>query len=200
MSAIRPFEPVSDLQLLAAIDRAERHSRCSGVQRGRIAEHLGFARGARTTRLLRPQIDALIAAGALMCGKRHGSIVWGLMPAGRRRLARARRDGKNLDLPEAPQHQRWRASRQQATSRIDEFRGELRRTLTDAQALLDSECQATAWSDLSRRLRQQCALLGWALYCIHEWAEPDDAQPDTDVSRRLRELHLIGGDLSGPLP
>jgi hypothetical protein len=199
-SDVRLFEPVSDLQLPAAIDRAERHSQAKGVQRGRIAEHLGFARSPSTTRRLRPQVEKLVAAGALVRLGRYGSNVWVLTRYGRERVARARRDGKDLGLPESPQHRRWRYAREEATRRIGEFGEELRLTLKEAQGLLASEGHAQAWSQMSVRLRQQSALLGWALYCQYEWAEPDDAQPDIDVVQRRRELQLVSSDLIAVLP
>jgi hypothetical protein len=89
------FEPVSDIQLLAAIDRAERHSQAEGVQQGRITEHLGVARSVSTTRKLRPQVERLVAAGALVRSRRYGSNVWSLTPRGRERGSEssARRKG-----------------------------------------------------------------------------------------------------------
>lgn len=194
------LEPVSDIQLLAAIDRAERHSQAEGVQQGRITEHLGVARSVSTTRKLRPQVERLVAAGALVRSRRYGSNVWSLTPRGRERVARARRDGKDLGLPESPQHRRWRYARDEATRRIDEFCAELRLTLKEAQVLLAKDGHARAWSQMSVRLRQQCALLGWALYCQHEWTEPDDAQPDMGLFQRRRELHLVGSDLIAVFP
>jgi hypothetical protein len=135
--AVCRFEPVSDLRLLAAIERAERHIQAQGILPSRIAEHLGFRFGARTTRQLRPQIEKLIAAQALVRSHRHGCSILGLTSKGRKRLARARREGKDLELPEAPQHQTWRNAREQA-EHIDQFRSELAKTLTQAQTLLQS--------------------------------------------------------------
>lgn len=203
MSEPRPFAPVSDLQLLAAIDRAERHRRAAGVQRRSIADHLGFARGAFTTRKLDPQIERLIAAGHLVRSRRAGNRVWGLTAQGRRKLARARREGKNVELPEAPQHQTWREARDEASLRIGEFRVELGGTLAEAQALLervDQSQSASTWSELSGRLRRQCAQLSWALHCLHEWDEPEDDRVDIGVGRRLAALHLTTTDLTAVLP
>lgn len=203
MNEPRPFEPVSDLQLLAAIDRAERHRRAAGVQRRSIADHLGFARGAFTTRKLDPQIEQLIADGHLVRSRRAGNRVWGLTAKGRRRLARARREGKDLALPEAPQHQTWREARDEASLRFGDFRGELEETLAEVQTLLanvEEPVAAATWAELSGRLRQQCAQLSWALHCMHEWAEPDDAHVDIGVGRRLASLHLTTTDLTGVLP
>jgi hypothetical protein len=58
---LRPFEPVSEEVVLAAIDRAKRHwpgvGKRVGVALRDIAEHLGFVNGAWTTRRLRPELD-----------------------------------------------------------------------------------------------------------------------------------------------
>jgi hypothetical protein len=193
----RRSEPVSDLKLLAAIDRAERHSQTQGVLPSHIPEHLGFTRGRRTIRQLRPQIEALTAAQVLVRSRLHGSSVWGLTTKGRRRLAKARREGQDLALPESPQHQSWRHAHEQAEG-IDEFRGELAKTLTEARTLLATNAgDPHAWSDLSRRLRQQCALLGWSLYCLHDWPEPDDTDADISAFRRIQELQISSTDLIG---
>lgn len=77
---LRRFEPVSDEVVLAAVERAERHRerKDEGVMMSDIAEHLGFVHGSWTTRRLRPQIDAFIAAGLLVRSRRHGVVVWGI--------------------------------------------------------------------------------------------------------------------------
>jgi hypothetical protein len=49
---LRPFEPVSDAQLLGAIARAEVHDRQDDASRSDIAAHLGFAHNSWTTRRL----------------------------------------------------------------------------------------------------------------------------------------------------
>jgi hypothetical protein len=87
---LRRFEPVFDELVLAAVERAERHREREGegVMMSEIAEHLGFVHGSWTTRRLRPQIDAFIAAGLLSRSRRHGVVVWGLTSAGRGRVAR----------------------------------------------------------------------------------------------------------------
>lgn len=62
-SDLNRVEPVSDTQILAAIDRAEAHDRnqIPDAARWDIAAHLGFVHDSWTTRRLRPQIDALKA-------------------------------------------------------------------------------------------------------------------------------------------
>jgi hypothetical protein len=120
---LRRFEPVSDAVVLAAAERAERHHRApaDGVTLGEVIEHLGFARVGWTTRSLRPQIDAFLATGALVPFRRFKIDFLKLTPAGRRRLAQARR-GKEVVLPESPQHREWRHARQQATERVSAMR------------------------------------------------------------------------------
>jgi hypothetical protein len=100
---LRRFEPVSDEVVLAAVGRAERHREREGegVMMSDIAEHLGFVHGSWTTRRLRPQIDAFIAAGLLVRSRRGGVVIWGLTSAGR---GRAERGDGSVGLPESPQH------------------------------------------------------------------------------------------------
>ncbi len=191
---LRSFEPVSDILVLAAIDRGERHSQVEGVQRAHIAGHLGFVHSAVTTRRLRPQVDALIAAGAVRRFQRGGSNVWGLTSSGRRRLTRARRAaGGSLGLPESPQHWKWRHARAEAAERFDGLRQEVRDSLKEAQSLLDDgQARADDWIGLSTRLQKRCARLGAATYRLHEWAEPDDMHADIDEPHRgLRQLDLV---------
>jgi hypothetical protein len=64
---LRPFEPISDAQILAAISRAEVHDGQDDASRSDIAAHLGFAHNSWTTRRLRPQLDALRSAGRTRC-------------------------------------------------------------------------------------------------------------------------------------
>jgi DNA-binding PadR family transcriptional regulator len=200
MSAVRRFDAVSDLQILAAIDRAERHGRRKGVSRWRMAEHLGVPDGAALTRRLRPQLDRLIEEGVLVRSRVRSSS-WSLTEAGRKRLGRARRRRAQIVLPESPQHRRWRLSHDEALNHVEELRGQLREALLAALTLIDSDDeQARVWCELSVRLRRQCALLGWALYCIHEWDEPDDAHADRELFHRRAELDLIGTDLAGVFP
>ncbi|MGA9876887.1 MAG: hypothetical protein WBQ21_13885, partial [Solirubrobacteraceae bacterium] len=106
LDGLRRFEPVSDALVLAAVERAERHREREreGVLMSDLVEHLGFVHGSWTTRRLRPQLEALIAAGQLARSRRHGVVVWELTSSGRRRVAQTRKAGGELGLPEAPQH------------------------------------------------------------------------------------------------
>jgi hypothetical protein len=184
-SDLRKAEPVSDARLLAAIDRAQRHRQYGkeGIRRRDIAEHLGFIPGGPTTRTFRPQVDTLIAAGLIERSMRCGLQCWRLTDHRRNRLAMARRTGEAVELPEAPQHRAWRQGRVIATERIDGLREQLRRELAEAQKLLDSEHgDSDRWFELAKRLSSECESVGSAIYCLREWAEPDDAHADLDRS------------------
>ncbi len=73
-SDLTAVEPVSDAQILAAIDRAEAHDRNQIPDAGRwdIAAHLGFVHNSWTTKQLRPQLDALRATGRIRDVRRLG--------------------------------------------------------------------------------------------------------------------------------
>jgi hypothetical protein len=109
--------PVSDLLVLAAVSRADRHSYTNGAPWSAIAQHLGFRRGT-------PRVGTL---------------------------------GAHLD---------------------DLKRG---------------KGNARDWARLSITLQKQCAQLGWAIYCLQEWEEPDDAHADIAEGDRLRKLGLDSG-------
>jgi DNA-binding MarR family transcriptional regulator len=181
------FKPVSDVVVLAAIERAECHLQTEDIAWFRIPPHLGFAHNGWTTRNLRPQVDALEAAGLLKRSRVHSRDVWGLTGEGRRRLAQARRAGEAIELHESPQHQVWRHARETAAGRIEFFREQVRRTLEEAGDLLDDErAFSDAWFVLAERLRRKCEQLGGATHCLYEWGEPDDARADVDNERTVR--------------
>ena len=180
---LRRFEPVSDVQVLAAVERAERHQRREneGVLRSELAEHLGFVHSGWTTRQLRPQLDALRSAGLLGDLRRNGIDLLGLTSAGRRALAKARHAGEAGELPESPQHRKWRHARAAAAERIEWFRQQVRDALDEARRLLDTgQGDSDVWFSLAGRLKTECWQLGSATYCLWEWPEPDDARADVD--------------------
>jgi hypothetical protein len=188
---LRRFEPVSDAEVLAAIARAELHNgrENQGVLRADLAAHLGFVHSGWTTRQLRPQLDSLRSAGLLRDLRRQGLDVVGLTSAGRRALAKARSANEVGDLPESPQHRRWRHARIAAADRIDGFRRQVRTALDDARNLLDVEhADSDAWFSVAERLKTECWQLGSATYCLCEWAEPDDARADVDEVRGPRNV------------
>jgi hypothetical protein len=177
-----PAEQPSDELLLAAIDRAERHTGRNepGESLRRIAEHLGLPFHSGTSKRLRPQLDALHTAGLVEPLRRHGVNLWALTSNGRARL-RTLCDNDLDSLPEAPQHRRWREARTAASERIAAFRGDLRGTLDEAIALLEADLADSAtWFELSERLHDTCWRFASAVHCLREWPEPDDSQADTD--------------------
>jgi hypothetical protein len=177
---LRPFEPVSDAQILAAIDRAEVHGQQDHASRSDIAAHLGFVHNSWTTRRLRPQLDALRSAGRVRDVRRYGLDFLALTDAGRRALAQARSEGEVV-LPESPQHRKWRHSRTLAGERIDGFRQALQASLAEAGGLLDTKrAPSTVWVEFAKRLSRDCERLGSATYCLFEWPEPADERADVD--------------------
>ncbi|HTU78098.1 MAG TPA: hypothetical protein VMF09_04995 [Solirubrobacteraceae bacterium] len=177
---LRRVEPVSDAQILAAIHRAEVHDEQEDASRADIAAHLGFVHNSGTTRRLRPQLDALRAAGQVRDVRRNGLDLLALTVAGRRAVEEAQSEGAVV-LPESPQHRKWRHSRAMAGDRIDGFRDALRASLAEIVVLLDSpRASSDAWFGLGKRLDAECKRLGSATYCLFEWVEPGDAQADVD--------------------
>jgi hypothetical protein len=177
---LRRFEPVSDDLVLAAVGRAERHRERAGegVMMSDIAEHLGFVHGSWTTRRLRPQFEAFIAAGLLVRLRRHGVVVWGLTSSGRGRVEPT---SGAVVLPESPQHRVWRQARALAAERIDAVSEQASGVLEAAMDALDSEgVRSDVWFALAERLQSACWQLGSVTYCLSEWTEPDDATADVD--------------------
>jgi hypothetical protein len=177
---LRRAEPVSNAQILAAIHRAEVHDEQDDASRADIAAHLGFVHNSSTTKRLRPQIEALKAAGHIRDVRRNGLDLLALIAAGRHALEGTQSSGAVI-LPESPQHRKWRHSHAMAGDRIDGFREALRASMAEVGALLDSQqTPSEAWFELGRRLSAECKRLGSATYCLFEWAEPDDARADVD--------------------
>jgi hypothetical protein len=164
---------IPDEMVLAAIDRAERHRRRSGVPVWLIFEHLGIPRRSRN---VRGQLRALAQAGAIAPIRAHGTEQWTLTPAGRRRVRRS----TSIELPESPQHRAWRNARTLAGEEINRFRDGLRDAIADASALLDEGTTSDVWFQMADRLRAAAWRLGSAVYCLCEWAEPTDDIADLD--------------------
>jgi DNA-binding PadR family transcriptional regulator len=177
-----PDAPILDDVLLAAIERAECHQdpeRDPGVGLSTVKRHLGLRHHGGTTRRLRPQLQVLEKAELITQFRRKGSDLMTLTDKGRRRLDAVRGE---VTLPEAPQHQVWREAQLAASERIPDFRSDLRSALDEAIALLDADHEADSdtWFQLSERLRHTGRLLASAIYCLREWAEPDDSRIDRD--------------------
>jgi DNA-binding XRE family transcriptional regulator len=197
MSSAR-VDAVSDVLVLAAIDRAERHSGrdARGVPVWAVLGHLDVASRSKRARVVRGRLDALEAAGALERGRRHGVAVWVLTGRGRRRLSRARRAGRVPVLPESPQHRVWREARGQAGQRIEGFWIAVVDAVEHADELLAAPVTpppglkgpggvpgppgSDEWLQVGEDLQRACRRLASASYCLWEWPEPDDARADID--------------------
>lgn len=178
-SELTIYRPVSENQLLAAIARGELHQHGELVSWPSVVEHFAFKRSGHTTRMLRPQLQALLAANAVEQCKWLGRDHFTLTSAGRGRLTRARRRGEDLSLPESPQHREWRRKHAQAIESVEDERERVREVLAQAVELLGAElADSQAWAAMADRLHVSAAELSAAIYCSREWAEPDDASFD----------------------
>jgi hypothetical protein len=188
------FHPVPENLVLAAVERAQHHeSRCGGpISMTRIAQHLGFAPGAYTTRNLRPLLGALVQAGALQHLRRFSRDHWALTSAGRRRVSRLRTREEQLELPESPQHRLWRQQHTRAVEGMDEYCRRLREALEQAAAMIDDErVDSESWLTITKRLKVRSEVFGSAIYCAREWAEPDDGERDAEDQRTLEDRRRI---------
>jgi hypothetical protein len=182
-----PADVISDVLVLAAMERAERHRARghSDIPIWTILEHRDIPRRSAMARRVRSQIGALELAGSLACSRRHGVQVWALTPIGRRRLQRSLRAGTVPQLPESPQHRAWRNARTVGAQELDRFRAGVREALDEGARLLSAEPPAgsDAWFELGEHLRRAVWRLGSATYCAGEWVEPNDASADIDNHR-----------------
>jgi hypothetical protein len=187
-----PADVVPDDLILAAVERAVCHERpwpdeSPAAARWVIMEHLDIPTRSGRARRVKARLGVLVEDGLLERSRRHSLDVWALTPAGRRRLARARRTGV-LELPESPQHRMWRNERTLAGQEIERLRENVRRHaenalwLLDPGGLVDPEMpgESDAWFEIAEKLQESCRVLGSAVYCLNEWAEPDDAHADID--------------------
>jgi hypothetical protein len=191
-SELTIYRPVSENQLLAAVARAELHQGRPPVSWASVVEQFAFKRSGHTTRMLRPQLHALVAAKAIEQSSWLGRDHVALTSAGRGHLTRARRAGEDLSLPESPQHREWRRKHARAVERIGLYRERMREALCQASDLLDDEnADSAAWAGTADRLHVSGGELSAAIYCLREWDEPDDARRDVDpqmpfgIRRRL---------------
>jgi len=190
-----PVDEVSDVLVLAAIDRAERHKERKGAPIWEVLGHLDIAWRTKRARQVRALLEALETSGSLERSRRHNVIVWTITSKGRRRLSRARSAGRVPVLPESPQHRVWRESRALAEQRIEGFRLEVCDAIEDAEELLAAVVAdlpglgrpdaalglcSDVWFEVGERLQRACRRLGSASYCLWEWREPGDAHADVD--------------------
>jgi DNA-binding PadR family transcriptional regulator len=173
----------SDDLILAALERAILHRGRNepGESLSSITAHLGLPFHSGTSRRLRPKLKDLEAAGLIRPFRHHSINKWAITPAGQRRLDKLRTSGELHELPESPQHRAWNTARCVATKRITGLRSQVRTMLGEGDELLRAdETSSEAWYDLSDRLRDASQRLASATYCLREWPEPNDSQPDSD--------------------
>jgi len=193
---------ITDALVLAAVDRAFRHSAGVGAPRPvpvwAVCQHLGVSRRSRAAREVSERMTAL-EGSALQREKRYGVQTWRLSTAGKRRLSRLRAKGELPVLPESPQHRAWREARALARERFEEFWLAVLDAVEHAQELVDLPVAgrppgldappslqgpaSDAWFEAGERVQRACWRLASATYCLREWREPDDAQPDIDHHR-----------------
>ncbi|HTW41029.1 MAG TPA: hypothetical protein VMD79_01795 [Solirubrobacteraceae bacterium] len=182
-SAAPPARPPDEL-VLAALERAARHQarETPAVPAWTLLEHLAIPRRSAAARHVSARLAAMQASGWVQRSRRHGAPTWELTAAGERQLRRARDSGALAALPESPQHRTWRIAHTAAEQEIERFRADLRRRLERAAQLLDARERphSDSWLELGEELQHACRRLASASYCLHEWAEPDDARADID--------------------
>ncbi len=176
-------EPIPDTTILAAIDRAERHTTRRNASARNIYDHLAIP---NYSRRVRAQLRELVQSRSLERFLANGIEVWALTAKGRLQLSQA----VDVELPEAPQHRAWRNARALAEQEIGRFTAALRDTLTEALALLDAGGSSDAWFELADRLRRTTWRVGSATYCLHEWVEPTDEHTDIDECTELTDALL----------
>lgn len=191
-------QPPTPELLLAAVERAVLHRPGGGsaVTTRTIVEHLDLAPRSAAARGVRAQLGALAEDGAIEACRRHGVAAWGLTPAGRRRLAGARRRDTLPALPESPQHRAWRRARTLAALEIERFRSALADETEEARRMLerDPDPGSDAWFELGERLARDCRLLGSASHCLYEWPEPPEDRADVDDRLQPGEEALEGAE------
>jgi hypothetical protein len=179
-----PTERAAENLLLAAIDRAVRHSRAGRAHTiaGSIAADLAVNPRSGEWRRVRGRLRALEVAGAVEQTRALGMAMWGLTTTGRRRLTRALRTGAVPDMPESPQHRAWREAQAAGAREIGAFHRSMRDVMREAAGLLKAESPAHSdvWFELAERLRRRAWEVGSATHCLYEWAEPSDAHADID--------------------
>ncbi len=186
-SELGPSGPVSDDAVLAAVARAERiGERRVGVKE--IAEHLGWRYNGGATTRLRPPLGRLVTGGLLDSSDvprwRIRWKEWRITEAGQRHLEAA----DPVDLPESPQHRRWRQDRDVAFWAMDGVRAEARRVIDEAYDLLWDrrvERPITEAEICAIRRDFEAAMRAFALVVrmCERWPEPtDDARGEDPES------------------
>jgi len=174
---------ITDAMVLAAVERAVRHEPKQPVPVWAVYEHLGLARRSGAARRVHAQLVALDGA-SLMRGRRHRVETWTLTASGKRRLSQLRTRGELPELPESPQHRKWRRARELAQRHFEALWMALMDEVDRADELLALRevpgPSSDVWYELAERLQTACRRLGSAAYCLFEWREPDDARADVE--------------------
>jgi hypothetical protein len=179
----QPSDVIPDDLILAAIERAELHSRDddAGVLYATVVDHLGLSKSSATGRKLRPRFREMEATGLIAQLKRHSLTLYTATRKGKRALKSA----GGVELPESPQHRAWREAKATAAERIQGFREDFQALLCDSAILLaDDATDSEAWFALGERLDWACSCLGSATHCLREWQEPSDDARDADSAPR----------------
>jgi len=170
-----------DAAILAALDRACRHRPGRAASRWQLLEHLAVGKRTRRAQHVTVRLRELTRGGLLEQRREHNVPVWRLTRDGRRRL---RQTAGRVELPESPQHRRWRERHGQAPGELEEGARALRDAIREASALLDQQPPAAgsdAWLLAGIRLDAACRRLACASHCLYEWREPGDARADIDT-------------------
>ena len=183
--------------ILAAIDRADRHRQLpgKGVPRWEVLEHLAMGTRTHAARTVTRRLDALTEDGLLERHKRHGILFWLLTGRGRRQMLKANAAG---ELPESPQHRRWREAQTAAGLEVEQFRRELDAALAEGSSLLAAEqcVDSDAWFRLGEHLRCLSRRVGSAAHCLREWPEPSDEHRDEGELFGPGDEHLSKRELT----
>jgi hypothetical protein len=71
---------------------------------------------------------------------------------------------------------------------MSEYNARMREAIDQAAGLLvDERADSETRGTMTKRLAVRAELLGSAIYCAREWAEPDDAERDVDDARPLED-------------
>jgi hypothetical protein len=180
----------TDDLLLAALDRAARHSHADReiAGSGTITSHLAISTRSGAWRQVRRQLDRLLSAGLVEHTRYAGMPAWGLTQAGRERLVTI-----DVVLPESPQHQDWRQSREIAQHEMGRFRAGLAGALRDGLALVESGAPARSdvWVGLRKRVGREAGRVAGAAHCLGEWPEPDDATAEAATTDELSLRRVV---------